>query len=107
MNRKILNFLLLLSFAATLLVPVTGIIVHKMASTVFLLLCIVHAVINRKRMDKKKYGVLAAVLLAFLSGIFGMIFEEIPLILAMHRLIAIACVFFLAIHIYIWHKKNK
>lgn len=46
--KKTVNLLLALSFLATILVPLTGIMVHKMASAVFLLLCVVHMVIYRK-----------------------------------------------------------
>ena len=101
MTRKILNLLLLLSLAATLMVPFTGIIVHKMAATVFLLLCLVHTILNRNRMNKKKYGVLTVVVLAFVTGIFGMVFDELPWILAAHKVISVAGVFILAAHIFI------
>ena len=40
--KKILGILLLASFLATVSVPFTGVIVHKLASTVFLLLSLVH-----------------------------------------------------------------
>ena len=36
--KKSLNILLLISFVLTVMVPVTGIHIHKLAATVFLLL---------------------------------------------------------------------
>lgn len=51
--KKTVNLLLALSFLATILVPLTGIMVHKMASAVFLLLCVVHMVIYRKKCGPK------------------------------------------------------
>ena len=107
MAKKILNYLLLITFLLTNLVPLTGIPVHKMASTLFLLLCIVHTLVYRRKMGPKRYALLAIIFAAFFSGLFGMIFEEIPLILQLHKVISIASVFFLAIHIFLFHRRLK
>ena len=106
MKTKRLNVLLMVSFLFTILVPVTGIVAHKLASTLFLILCVVHTVIHRKRLDRKKYGILGIVILSFASGLFGMIYDEIPQILALHKILSIGLVFFLAIHIFIFSKKT-
>lgn len=105
MGKKILHFLLLASFVLTVLVPVTGIPVHKLASTVFLLLCIIHAIVCRRKLGAKTWGILALVLAAFFSGLFGMIFDEIPMILALHKVISMGCVAILAIHIFLFRKR--
>lgn len=105
MGKKILHFLLLASFVLTVLVPVTGIPVHKLASTVFLLLCIIHAIVCRKKLGAKTWGILALVLAAFFSGLFGMIFDEIPVILALHKVVSMGCVAILAIHIFLFRKR--
>lgn len=105
--KKILNYLLLLSFVLTNLVPLTGIMIHKMAAAVFLLLCIVHTVIYRKKMGGKKFVILGIVLLAFLSGLFGMILDQYPIIMALHKVISIASVFVLAIHLFVYHRRMK
>lgn len=105
MKSKILNLLLFVSFLVTMMVPLTGLKVHKMASVVFLLLCVVHTIVYRTKMTWKRWAVLGVILVAFLSGIFGMIFDEIPVIMAMHKAISISSVFFLAIHIFIFHRK--
>lgn len=104
---KILNILLLLSFIVTNLVPLTGLIVHKMASLIFLLLCIIHAIFYRKKLKQKALLLLALVALAFFSGLFGLIFDEIPLILALHKVISIGSIFALAIHIFVYWRKMK
>lgn len=104
MNR-ILNLSLLVSFVLTLLVPLTGIHIHKLASVLFLLLCIVHTVVYRRKLGRKRYLLLALILLSFLSGLFGMIWEQYPLILTAHRVLSIAVVFFAAIHIFVFRKK--
>lgn len=105
--KKILNYLLLISFVLTNLVPITGIHIHKLASVIFLLLCIVHTVIYRKKLGARNFGILAIVLLAFLSGLFGMILDQYPIILALHKVISIASVFALAIHLFVYRKRLK
>lgn len=105
--KKTLNLLLLLSFIVTVLVPLTGIPVHKMASTLFLILTIAHTLVYRKTLGARKYLLLGVVFLAFLSGLFGMIFDQFPIILSLHKAISIASVFFLAIHIFVKLKKQN
>lgn len=107
MTKKVLNYLLLISFIVTNLVPFTGVKVHKMASVIFLLLCIVHTILYRKKLGAKRYGLLALVFAAFFTGLFGMIYWQIPLIMQLHKVISIGSVFFLAIHIFIFHKRFK
>lgn len=105
--KKFLNIALLLSFLVTIMVPVTGILIHKLASAVFLLLSIVHTIVYRKRMSRKRWGLLIFLLLAFFTGLFGMIFEEFPMIEAFHRVNSIILVFFLAIHIFVFYRKYE
>lgn len=40
--RRVLNYLLAISFILTIMVTITGIIVHKLASTLFLVLALIH-----------------------------------------------------------------
>lgn len=102
---KALNILLLISFIVTILAPITGIAVHKLSSILFLLLSIIHVILCRKGLNGKRAAMLGVIFLAFVSGVFGMIFDEIPMILALHKVISIGSVFFLAIHIFIFRKK--
>lgn len=102
---KGLNTALLISFIVTNLAPLTGIIVHKLAAVVFLLLCAVHAIVYRKKLKAKRFGLLSLVLAAFLTGLFSMIFDEVPLVLAVHKAVSICSIFFLAIHIFVFHKR--
>lgn len=103
--KKFLNLVLLISFILTILVPLTGIPVHKLASTLFLLLSILHTIIYRKKLGAKRWGLLALIVISFATGLFGMIFDPYPIILILHRCISIGVVFFLAIHIFVFHKK--
>lgn len=103
--KKILNIALLISFILTIMVPLTGIHIHKLASVIFLLLSIVHTVIYRKKLGAKKYLLFALVIISFVTGLFGMILDQYPIILILHRVISIAVVFFMAIHIFVYHKK--
>ena len=103
--KKILNIALLISFIATIMVPLTGVHLHKLASTLFLLLSIVHTITYRKKLDAKRWLLLIMILISFATGLVGMILDQIPMILIMHRAISIALVFFMAIHIFVFHKK--
>lgn len=103
--KKALNLALLVSFLVTVCVPLTGIHIHKLASVLFLLLSIVHTAIYRKKLGVKRWLLLGLILICFISGLFGLILDQIPLILALHRVISIALVFFLAIHIFLFHSR--
>ena len=103
--KKLLNIALLISFVVTILVPLTGIHMHKLASVLFLLLSIVHTVVYRKKLGAKRWLLLGLILISFATGLFGMILDQFPLVLILHRVISIALVFFLAIHIFVFHKK--
>ena len=105
--KKVLNIALLISFIVIVMVPLTGVHVHKLASVIFLLLSVVHTIVYRKKLGAKRWLLLATVLVSFATGLFGMILDHIPIVLILHRAISIALVFFLAIHIFVFHKKLK
>lgn len=102
--KKVLNIILFITFVFTNLVPITGINIHKMLSSIFLLMCIVHVIVYRKKLKRKSLLLMSFVMLAFISGVFGFIFDQITVIVSIHKIISIFCVFFLAIHIFIFHK---
>ena len=103
--KKILNFALLISFIVTIMVPLTGVHVHKMASVLFLLLSIAHTIMYHKKLGAKRWLLFATIVISFATGLFGMILDQFPIILILHRCISIAVVFFLAVHIFVFHKK--
>ena len=105
--KKLLNLALLISFIVTIMVPLTGVHAHKMASVIFLLLSILHTIAYRKKLGAKRWLLLGLVVISFASGLFGMILDQFPIVLIGHRCISIAVVFFLAIHIFVYHKKLK
>ena len=105
--KKLLNLALLISFIVTIMVPLTGVHAHKMASVLFLLLSIVHTIVYRKKLGAKRWLLLALIVISFATGLFGMILAQFPIVLIGHRCISIAVVFFLAIHIFVYHKKLK
>lgn len=105
--KTALNIALLISFIITIMVPLTGIHIHKMASVLFLLLSIVHTVTYRKKLGVKRWLLLGLILISFGTGLFGMILDHIPIVLIHHRVVSIALVFFLAIHIFVFHKKIR
>ena len=45
------------------------------------------------------------IVISFAAGLFGMILDQFPIILILRRCISIAVVFFLAVHIFVFHKK--
>lgn len=105
--KKLLNIALMFSFVMTILVPLTGIHIHKMASVIFLLLSIVHTITYRKKLGVKRWLLLGSIVISFATGLSGMILDQFPIILILHRCISIALVFFLAIHIFVFHKKLR
>ena len=105
--KRFLNIALLVSFLVTIMVPLTGIHIHKLASVIFLLLSIVHTVTYRKKLGMKRWLLLGLILISFASGLLGMILDHVPMILILHRCISIALVFFLAIHIFAYHRRMQ
>lgn len=106
--KNALNISLFISFAVAIMPSVTGIHVHKLAASIFLLLGIVHMIIYRKKMGRKRRLLLILVFVSFFSGLFGMIFDQFSLLLNIHRISSIAMIFFLAIHVYVFRKNfNK
>lgn len=103
--KKILNLALLVSFIVTVMVPLTGVHMHKLASVLFLMLCIIHTIMYRTKLGFKRWLLLAAIVISFAAGLVGMILDQFTIILIFHRCISIALVFFLAIHIFMFHKK--
>ena len=103
--KRFLNLALMISFLVTIMVPLTGIHIHKLVSVVFLLLSIVHTISYRKKLGTKRWLLLGLIVISFATGLFGMILDQFPIILILHRCISIALVFFLAIHIFVFHKK--
>ena len=105
--KKLLNLALLISFIVTVMVPLTGIHIHKLASVLFLLLSIIHTIVYRKKLGAKRWLLIALIMVSFATGLLGMILDQFPVILILHRCISIALVFFLAIHIFVFHKKFR
>lgn len=103
--KKALNILLLITFIFMVMVTITGIHIHKLASLFFLLLCLVHTGVYWKKMSERKFLALGLVFTVFLSGLFGMIFEEYPIVLLLHKALSIVLVFCLAIHIFIFSSR--
>jgi hypothetical protein len=103
--KKLLNIALLVSFVVTVMVPLTGVHIHKLASVIFLLLSIVHTITYRKKLGAKRWLLLGLTIISFTTGLFGMILDQLPMVLILHRTISIALVFFLAIHIFVFYKK--
>lgn len=98
--KRVLNYLLAISIIITIMIPITGIIVHKLASTLFLMFALIHVFLYRKRLDLKYILIIVLTILSFVLGILGLIMVEHPIILILHRTISIVLIILLAIHIY-------
>ena len=103
--KRILNYLLAISFILTIMVPITGIIVHKLAATLFLMLALIHVFIYRKRLDLKYILIIILTIVSFVLGILGLIMVEHPMILILHRTVSIVLIILLAIHIYKFNRR--
>ena len=105
--KKFLNIALLISFLVTIMVPLTGVHIHKLTSVLFLLLSIVHTIVYRKKLGVKRWLLFGLIMISFATGLFGMILDQLPIILILHRCISITLVSFLAIHIFVFHKNLR
>lgn len=103
--KRILDYSLAISFILTIMVPITGIIVHKLAATLFLILALIHVFLYRKRLDYKYILIIGLTIVSFVLGILGLIMVEHPIILILHRKISIVLIILLAIHIYKFHRR--
>ena len=103
--KRVLNYLLAISFILTIMVPITGIIVHKLAATLFLMLALIHVFLYRKRLDYKYILIITLTILSFVLGILGLVLVEYPIVLILHRTISIVLIILLAIHLYKFHKR--
>ena len=103
--KRVLNYLLAISFVLAIMVPMTGIRVHKLASTLFLVLALIHVFLYRKRLDYKYILIIGLTILSFVLGILGLVLVEYPIVLILHRTISIVLIILLAIHIYKFHRR--
>ncbi len=103
--KKVLNYLLAISFIVTILVPITGIKIHKLASTLFLLLALIHVFLYRKKVDLRFILIIVLTILSFVLGILGLVLVEYPIMLTLHRTVSIVLIILLAIHIYKFHRR--
>lgn len=55
-----------------------------------------------QKLGAKRWALLGGILLAFGTGVLSLVFAELPLVLALHKAVSITCVFFLAIHIFVF-----
>lgn len=103
--RRVLNYLLAISFVLTIMVPITGVKVHKLCSTLFLVLTMIHFFTYRNRLNYMYYLIITLTIVSFVLGILGLIMVEHPIILTFHRTVSIVLIILLAIHIYKFHRR--
>ena len=69
--KKTLNLALLISFIITIMVPLTGIHIHKMASAIFLLLSLIHTIVYRQQLGVKRWFMLLLIVISFATGLLA------------------------------------
>ena len=87
--RRVLNYLLAISFILTIMVP----------------LALIHVFLYRKRLDLKFVLIIVLTILSFVLGILGLVLVEYPIMLTLHRTVSIVLIILLAIHIYKFHRR--
>ena len=97
--KRVLNYSLAISFILTIMVPIMGIIVHK------LVLALIHVFLYRKRLDYKYILIIGFTIVSFVLGILGLVLVEYPIMLTLHRTVSIVLIILLAIHIYKFHRR--
>ncbi len=100
--KTILNILLLITFIITLLVPITGLIVHKISSCIFMLLTIIHTIIYHNKINYKHIILFVITIIVFICGMLAMI---LPLFINIHKVLSIIYVLFMGGHLFIYHKR--
>lgn len=96
MGKKVLYSLLSLSGLVTMLQPLTGSVVHKMAAGVFLVLCVGHMFACRKKLTGAGVALFALLLAAFASGVPALMQGGVAG--AVHGVLGILCLCAVAAH---------
>ncbi len=100
--KKILNILLLVTLVLSMLAPMTSVGLHKMVSTLFLVLCIIHSIKHKSNMKWSRIGLLSVTILAFISGFLALIFDHNTIFSSIHTVISIIIACFISIHIFVF-----
>lgn len=96
MRKKLLYGALALSGLLTVLQPLTGSVVHKMAASIFLVLCVGHMIACRKKLTGAGVGLLGLLLAAFATGVPALM--QGGLAGAVHGGLGILCLCAMAAH---------
>ena len=75
--KKVLNIALLITFIVSSLAPLTGVPIHKMASSLFLLLCIIHTIAYRRKLGAKRWLMVTILHDVFVPESFCLLPDEI------------------------------
>lgn len=96
MGKKVLYGLMSLSGLVTLLQPLTGSVVHKIAASVFLVVCVGHMIACCKKLTGAGVALLALLLAAFASGVPALMQGGVAG--AVHGVLGILCLCAMAAH---------
>lgn len=105
MGKKILYGALAVSGLVTLLQPLTGAMVHKMAASVFLLLCVGHMIACHKKLAGAGVALLMLLLAAFATGVPALM--QGGTAGAVHAVLGILCLCAMAAHAFVRRRALK
>lgn len=96
MGKKLLYGAMGISGLVTMMQPLTGAMVHKMAASVFLLLCVGHMIACHKKLSGAGVALLMLLLAAFATGVPALI--QGGTAGAVHAVLGILCLCAIAAH---------
>jgi hypothetical protein len=79
--------------------------IHKVLSTLLILLIIIHTFVNFKDMNAKRWALFILAILAFVTGIFAMIDSTSSWGSPTHKAVSLLFICGTACHLFVYHKK--
>ena len=105
MGKKLMYGALTLSGLVTLMQPLTGSVVHRVAASVFLVLCVAHTIAARQKLTGAGVGLLALLLAAFATGVPALM--QGGMAGAVHGVLGILCLCAMVCHGFVRRRALK
>lgn len=87
--KQTLQVSIFISLLFTIAVPITGIHLHKVGATLFVILSAIYAFTQNNYSKKVIFGFLGFAVLIFVMGLLGMINAHIPALLSVHKALSL------------------
>ena len=82
-----------------------ALIIHKLFSTLLILLMIIHTLVNIKDMNTKRWALFILAILSFVTGMFAMIDSTSTWGSPLHKVVSLLFICGTACHLFVYHKK--